>query len=94
MTTAFRRHGGRPEAIALPSRRLVILRIITCVRAISIFPARYAVYECLAELLAQGYPDGIDHALLAQDARKDTGVVSRNYPVLRQRQNIKCCGKA
>lgn len=67
-------------SIALPSRRLVILRIITCVRAISIFPARYAVYECLAELLAQGYPMASIMRWLAQDARKDTGAVSRNHP--------------
>lgn len=50
-------------SIALPSRRLVILRIITCVRAISIFPARYAVYECLAGAAGARLSDGIDHAL-------------------------------
>ncbi len=49
----FACHGGC-QRIALPVSPSMHLRIITCVRAITFFPARYAVYECLArELLAQ-----------------------------------------
>lgn len=48
------------------------------------------------ELLAQGYPMASIMRWLAQDARKDTGAVSRNHlcPCGSGKKYKKCCGKA
>ncbi|EBV3278044.1 anaerobic sulfatase maturase [Salmonella enterica subsp. enterica serovar Wangata] len=48
------------------------------------------------ELLAQGYPMASIMLWLAQDARKDTGAVSRNHlcPCGSGKKYKKCCGKA